>query len=88
MGSVGQVRWRAVVDMLDHCAPGWRHDERDHFIRLYYDNRTYPNFPIGAHGRRANIEIQIGHVKKMVRFFDIEQCAGSQIAQLHIKPRK
>lgn len=36
----------------------------------------YRGLPLGAHGKRSNPEIQIGHVRHMIREFGIDlECA-------------
>ena len=68
--------------MLDRCAPGRTRKEREHNWVVMYRGRTYPRLPRGEHGARKNPEIQVGHVKQMVRHFEIEACAKSQIELL------
>jgi len=69
----------AVLAMLDHCAPGWQRVETDHHWRITYATLTYPAFPKGEHGARKNPDVQVGHVRKLVRHFKIEECARTQI---------
>lgn len=69
--------------MLDACAPGARIESKKHRNWVYYS--TYPifrNLPTGEHGTRTNPEIQIGWVRKLVRHFEIYDCAKQHIANL------
>jgi len=82
MTSTGTVPLRAVWKMLDTCAPGWEKKERPHNWAVLYSGRTYPRLPRGKHGARHDPSIQVGHVKQMVRFFGIEDCARGKIPAL------
>ena len=82
MTSKGTVRLAAIWKMLDRCAPGWKKKERPHNWVVLFAGRSYPRLPLGEHGARHNPSIQIGHVRNMVRFFGIEDCARGQIPAL------
>ncbi len=85
MGSFGLVRLADVWKMLDHCANGWTKVGTKHYWCIRWSGRTYPSFPLGDHGSRKNPGIQIGHVRKLVRFLGIApECAGDQIEALKI----
>jgi hypothetical protein len=44
---------------------------------------TYRGFPKGKHGARKDPEIEIGHVRHMIRFLHInEDCAKKQLPML------
>lgn len=60
--------------MLDECAPGHARKLQKHNYAIFYQGKTYPALPKGAHGK-ANPLIEKGHVKRMVRFFGILECA-------------
>lgn len=74
MPSKGTVRLKEIFKMLDECAPGHEKRLADHYWHIKYKGKHYGNFPKGEHGSK-NPSIQIGHIKKIVRFFDIEDCA-------------
>jgi hypothetical protein len=82
VSSFGTVPLKDVWAMLDHCAPGHTRKQRTHNWLVIFGGRSYPSLPVGAHGRRHNPEIQVGHVKNMVRHLGIEECAKSQIERL------
>lgn len=73
---------REIWDMLDHCAPGYQAKENPHNWAITWKRKTFPNLPLGKHGKRKHVSIQVGHVKKMARFFDILECAGKRIERL------
>jgi len=68
--------------MLDVCLPGYRRKERTHNWCISAGDRSYPRIPRDTHNKRHNPDIQIGHVRSLVRFFDIRECAESQLPQL------
>ncbi len=82
MGSTGTVGLKTVWAMLGHCAPGYTVKQTKHYWQITYAGRTYPSFPLGKHGKRENPPIQVGHVKRMVRYFSILDCAKGVIEQL------
>ncbi|MFO8072729.1 MAG: hypothetical protein R6V85_12730 [Polyangia bacterium] len=67
--------------MLKKCAPGYTKKERKHNWLIRYDGKSFPNLPKGAHKRRK-AEIEIGHVRQLVRLFEIEDCAAAEIPAL------
>ena len=42
---------------------------------VYFGDRPSYKLPRGPHGKRQRYSIEIGHVKGMLRHFDIEECA-------------
>jgi len=82
LGSFGRIRLNVVFSMLDECAPGHGRTEGDHYWKITYGEEVFPRFPLGEHGRRANPDIEIGHIKKMCRALGILDCAKAQIEQL------
>jgi hypothetical protein len=61
--------------MLDECAPGYTHRIKPHNIWVTFNGRTYPALPRGKKGD-TNPEIQVGHIKQMIRFLGIDmECA-------------
>lgn len=69
--------------MLEACAPGARLEARKHRNWVHYNGQTYLTYrglPLGKHGKsRQNAEIEVGHVKKMARFFEILPCAKQHL---------
>jgi hypothetical protein len=81
MPGFGRVPLNDVWAMLKACAPGLKATERTHNWCLYFGDRTYPSFPKGEHGK-TNPEIEVGHIKRMARFFGILECAKKHIEAL------
>ena len=67
--------------MLRACAPEHVLEKNGpHKLRVKWKGRTYPGFPKGDHGKRpGRAEIQKGHVKDLVEFFDILECARKHL---------
>lgn len=82
MGSFGTVALQAIWTMLENCAPGHTRKAKTHNWVIRYRGKTYPSFPLGPHGKRENPEIEVGHVKRMVRFLGILECAKAHLEQL------
>lgn len=69
--------------MLDECLSGYAVRETHHHFRISKDGRVYPSLPNGEHGKRAGrAEIQVGHVRRLVEFFGIKDCAKKHIELL------
>lgn len=71
---MAQVPLDAVWAMLDECLPGYT-------ARLDDGRPQYFGFPSGPKGS-SNPEIEIGHIRKMARYFGILDCAKQEIEQL------
>ncbi len=83
MSTHGRVRLNEIFEMLRKCAPDFQSRETDHYFRITYNGRLFPDLPRGEHGRRdGRAEIQRGVVKKMVRFLGIEECAKRELEAL------
>jgi hypothetical protein len=82
VSSSGTIPLADIWAMLNHCAPGHTRKQRVHNWVVTYGSRSFPRLPVGEHGARKNPEIQVGHVKTMVRFLGIEDCAKGQIERL------
>lgn len=82
MGSTGMIPLAEIWDMLDQCAPTHKRKQREHNWLITYNGKAFPSLPLGPHGARKNVSIEVGHVKKMVRFLGIEECAKQKIARL------
>lgn len=62
---------RAFADvqrMLTECAPGHTIRMTDHFRRIRFGSLIYPSFP-------KTKTVEVGHIRKLVRDFDIQECA-------------
>lgn len=59
----------AVVKMLDHCAPGYTIRLANHSRVIIFADKVYRTFP-------KHDPVENGHVRKLVRFFGIENCAS------------
>lgn len=73
---------KEVFAMLEHCLPGHTRRKTDHHWQIRYEGRVYPTFPLGRHGRRENVDVQTGHVRRLVRFFDIADCAKERLPNI------
>ena len=82
MVTKGTIPLKKIWKMLDNCAPGWKKKKKIHNWSVLYNGRTYPRLPLGEHGTRPTPPIEIGHVRQMVRFFEIEDCARGKIPAL------
>lgn len=82
MSSSGTIPLAEVWAMLDECAPGHQRKPRTHNWLITYAGKEFPGLPVGPHGARRNVSIQVGHVKKMVRMLGIGDCAKGKIPRL------
>lgn len=69
MGS-GTVRLKLIWAMLDHCLPGYERRQSKHHWRISFGGLIYRSLPLGGHGKRKNPEIQLGHVNRLMRYFN------------------
>jgi hypothetical protein len=58
-----------VQRMLTECALGHTIRMTDHFRRIRFGNIIYPSFP-------KSKTIEVGHIRKLVRHFSIQECAA------------
>ena len=80
MAGGGVVRLAVVWAMLEHCLGEYERRQSDHHWRVTKSGRIFPRLPLGKHGKRENPEIAKGHVRKLARFFGIEECAETFFA--------
>jgi hypothetical protein len=66
--------------MLDDCAPGHVWVEKDHHFHVHFGGKVFRTLPKGEHGGKG--EIEIGWVRKMVRYLGITDCARSHFQSL------
>ena len=76
------VRLDDVWRMLDACLAGYEKILKPHRWNVKHGERTYHEVPLGEHGRRKNPEIETGHIRGLVRFFEIPESCYSQFLDL------
>jgi hypothetical protein len=79
MVSRGQVHLKHIKKMLGKCAPGYTLTEKTHHLHLVWRDRV-SRLPKGQHGSKT--EIEMGHIRQMVRALDILECAKKHLPQL------
>ncbi len=57
-----------VQRMLTDCAPGHTIRLTNHFRMVKYRGLVFPTLP-------KHSTIELGHIRKMVRYFSIQECA-------------
>ena len=82
MVSGGQVTLKEIRQMLDDCAPGAVIVGKLHRNWVLFRGRTFRGLPLGKHGARKNPEIEVGHVRRLARFFEILDCAQRMLPAL------
>jgi len=69
--------------MLDTCAPGHVFTEKLHHYWVTFSGKTYTTLPKGSHSdrgqRSGQAEIEIGHVRKIVRFLEIDKACARRV---------
>ncbi len=80
MASRGTVLLSEILDMLEVCAKGYKIREKPHMHWVLFNGKIYPALPKGAHGSKTRAEIEVGHLRKMIRFLGIdEECAKKHL---------
>jgi hypothetical protein len=74
----GPIPLKAVWAMLEDCAPGHIRRLRTHNYSILFNGRVYQGFPKGEHGT-SNPEIQRSHIRRLVKFFSIADCAARHL---------
>lgn len=83
MTSSATVRMSAIRQMLVVCAGSAMIEPKKHHNWVTVGPLVYRGLPLGKHGSRKNPEIEIGHVRQMIRYLKInEDCAKKQIPAL------
>ena len=84
MVSSGQASHKAIWEMLDHCAPGWKRKETPHFYRVTWKAQTYSALPKGGHGKKkGRAEVEVGHIRQMIRQLGVDpDCARKYLPVL------
>lgn len=68
--------------MLRKCAPGHELVEKTHLHWIWFEGKR-ATLPQGKHGRKNNAEIEIGHIRNMVRQLGLdEDCVKKHLPQL------
>ncbi len=84
MSSFGRVKLTTVWKMLQKCASDYEAIEGKHYYEIRYKGKTFPRLSTGPHKKNKNqSEIEIGHVRQMVRHLDIDSaCAKRELPAL------
>jgi hypothetical protein len=78
VSSFSTVRFKDIRRMLHQCAPGAAIEKKKHRHWVRYDGKIYRGLPLGRHGKRENPEIEIGHVRQLIRYFGIDEACARQ----------
>jgi hypothetical protein len=65
------VKLDAVWAMLDECLRGHDRKSNEEYWTVKFGVRSYRRLPVGPHGRKTNVSIKSGHIRSLVRFFEI-----------------
>lgn len=77
------MRLKEIWAMLDMCALGHSVKEKTHHYAVTYQGKTYATLPKGAHGKKEGVaDIQIGHIRKMVRHLEIDPDCAARVIPL------
>jgi len=82
MTTRGRIKLSTIARMLENCASGAELIPKKHRIWVHWNSRTYRGLPKGSHGSK-DPEIERGHVRHMVRFFDLDPACVQQ----HLRQR-
>jgi hypothetical protein len=65
--------------MLSQCAAGFAATLKEHRVWIAWNGMIWRGLPKGGHGSRDH-EVEVGQVRKMVRFFQLDEaCVNSVI---------
>lgn len=82
MATKGQIRFSAVKKMMKNCAPGSTVGTKKHRTWVYWDDRIFRGLPKAGH-KKADFEIEHGHVRQLVNFFGLDpECVSKYLPQL------
>ena len=73
MVSRGQISSLKILEILKRCAPSHTIKDTTHKRFVYFDGKMAV-LPRGPHGRRKKYDVEMGHVKQLIRLFDIGDC--------------
>jgi hypothetical protein len=73
----GPILLNDVWAMLDDCAVGHTRRLHTHNYSIKWNGRLYRP-PKGAHGR-ANPQIERSHVRRLVKYFSLQDCARAHL---------
>jgi hypothetical protein len=77
VGTAGPVSLKAVLAMLVECAEGHAIKRKLHHYWVSFHGHTYRGLPLGEHGAKRP-EIELGHIRHMVRLLGIEPACASR----------
>lgn len=82
MATRGQIPWKKIKKMLHKCTESWWSKDKTHKRWVYVEGKKGSfKLPLGSHGSK-NPEIELGHVRGLARYFDLEACAKQHLEQL------
>lgn len=82
MAGYGTAPLDAIAEMLAACAPDRKVVEGAHRWRVYR-GKLFATLPFGKHGTRENPDIELGHVRHLIRALGISpDCAELHLPQL------
>ena len=74
------VKLDAVWAMLDECLQGHERKASEEYWTVKFNSRSYRHLPVGPHGRKTNVSLKSGHIRSLVRFFDIgDECVAKYL---------
>jgi hypothetical protein len=72
-----------VWQMLDNCLKGYTKKSSDEYWTVKFNGRSYRRIPVGPHGRKTNVAVQSGHIRSLVRFFEIKEDCYKPLVDIH-----
>lgn len=72
-----------VWAMLDKCLGGYTRKTSNEYWTVTFKGRSYRSIPVGPHGRKSRVEIQSGHIRSLVRFFEIGKDCYATLVDIH-----
>ncbi len=72
-----------VWAMLDKCLAGYTKKASKEYWTITFKGRSYRSVPVGPHGRKNRVSVESGHIRSLVRFFEIGKDCYSPLIDLH-----
>ena len=70
--------------MLDACLQGHSRKASEEYWTVKYNGRSYRRIPVGPHGNKDRAQVESGHIRSLVRHFDIKkECYETHVAIHH-----
>jgi hypothetical protein len=88
MASRGTVSLPDIEAMLSDCMPGHTMVKKKHRYLIHWKGKDFGRLPLGEHGKRTRVEIEVGHIRALARAFDITDCAAKHFPHVFRKFRK